>query len=208
VRRGSPGALLLDVGLGAALAAAVLAMAGALLTAHVEGGSMLPTLRDGDVLLVDKVGVHVHPPARGDIVIVLQPDGVAAVKRVIGLPGDTLAIDGAHRDADLDLPHPAVLVRPAARGDWFHLREPYVETAWIRPDFCCDDGGRDAGQEPRPVTLGPEDYFVLGDNRNVSIDSRSFGLVTRDRIVARAVVRYWPASRAGSLGQRPTLAPG
>ena len=199
--------MLRDAAIGAALTLAVLAVALALLTARVEGVSMLPTLEDGDVLLVDRLGPRLQPPARGDIVLVLQPNGVPAVKRVIGIPGDSLEIDGAHRDAGDPIPHPAVLVRPGGRGGWLELREPYLEPGWVRPDFCCDAAGRDAGPVPRPVTLAPGEFFVLGDNRNVSKDSRSFGLVRQDRVLGRVLLRYWPPRRAGGSGSGPDLFP-
>jgi signal peptidase I len=175
----------------------VVAAAGALLTVRVNGVSMAPTLDDGDTVLVDKVGLHFQPPGRGDIVEVIQPNGVAAVKRVIGLPGDVLEIDPAHASPGDWAPHAAVLVKPGGRGAWQELEEPYVAPGWVRQARCCDDQGMDVVQGPRPVTLPPGQFFVLGDNRNGSKDSRAFGLVSRDRIVARVLVRYWPPDRAG-----------
>ena len=200
--------VLRDALLALAAALAVLALAVALLTARVEGVSMLPTFHDGDALLVDRVGVHLRPPGRGDVVIVLQPNGVPAVKRVIGVPGDEVEIDGAHVDAPGLRPRPAVLVRPGGGGVWQRLDEPYVPRDWLRPDFCCDGQGRLTGTgAPHPVSLAPDEFFVLGDNRGVSKDSRTFGLVTRDRIVGRVVARYWPLQRAGAPASGLALLP-
>ncbi|HXM54696.1 MAG TPA: signal peptidase I [Candidatus Dormibacteraeota bacterium] len=184
-----------DVLLGLAALAAALAFVLALLTVRVEGTSMAPSLRDGDDLVADKLLVRWEPPRRGDIVVVLEPSGVPAVKRVIGLPGDTVEIDGA-----------TVLLEPAGTGAWRRLEEPYVQPGWQWPDSCCDPDGR-ATTGARPLTLPAGQFFVLGDNRNVSIDSRTFGLVPRDRIVARAMLRYWPLPRWGTLDVEPALLP-
>jgi signal peptidase I len=184
-----------------AAATAVAAAALAALTARVEGASMEPTLRDGDFLLVDRLGPLVRPPSRGDIVVVgLNANGLAGVKRVIGVPGDEVAIDGVSVDAPGGRPHPAVLLRPGGAGPWQRLVEPYVAAGWGRPEFCCGAGGlTSGGSAPRPLTLPAGEYFVLGDNRGVSIDSRDFGLVPRDRILGRVVTRYWPLDRTGPL---------
>ena len=186
---------------GVLVLAAVVAVVAALLaasTARVEGVSMRPTLLDGDALLVDRLGPHLQPPARGDIVVVgLNANGLAGIKRVIAVPGDTVEIDGAHVDAPGGLPHPAVLLRPGGAGPWQRLVEPYIADDWRRPEFCCDAGGLDSGSRPEPLTLPAGEFFVMGDNRGVSIDSRTFGLVPRDRIEARVLVRYWPPDRAG-----------
>jgi signal peptidase I len=178
---------------------AVLAVAFALFSARVIGSSMEPTVGDGDALLIDRVGPRLQPPARGDVVIVLEPSGVAVVKRVIGVPGDAVEIDGAHAGPGGGPTRPAVLLQPGARGPWQLLAEPYVAAGWAQREFCCSADGRGVTSAPTPVTLPPGEFFVLGDNRGVSIDSRDFGLVARDRILARAVLRYWPAGRAGML---------
>lgn len=189
--------LLRDAVLALALAAALAALAGAVLTARVDGPSMAPTLRDGDFLLLDRLGPRFQPPARGDVVVVVESNGVPVIKRVVALPGDTVEIDGAHVAAG-GRPRPAVLVRPGGSGPWLRLAEPYV-TGWGRPEFCCDAGGRSVNGGPAPLTLPAGEFFVLGDNRGVSVDSRQFGLVPRDRIVARALLRYWPLDRTGNI---------
>jgi signal peptidase I len=188
--------------------AALVAFAGALLTAHLSGDSMEGGLQTGDVLLVDKVTIQFQAPKRGDVVVATEPNGVPIVKRVIGVPGDVLEIDGDHRDPGATGPAPAVLIMPGGHGGWQRLDEPYLTLRWTRPDFCCDDSGENIpGANPRPVTLGPDEFFLMGDNRNVSRDSRSFGLVPRDRILGRVVARYWPLKTATVVSARPTLVP-
>jgi len=186
----------------------VAAVALAALTARVEGTSMQPTLRNGDLLFVDRVGPHLRAPARGDIVIVgLNANGLAGVKRVIAVPGDAVAIDGTHVDSPSGRPHPVVLLRPAGVGPWERLVEPYIADDWGRPEFCCDPSGVSGGFSPRPLTVPPGEFFVLGDNRGVSVDSRTFGLVPRDRIFGLVVARYWPLHRAGEPASSATITP-
>jgi len=187
--------------------AALLVFAGAALTARVDGASMTNGLRDGDALLLDRVGVRFQAPQRGDVVVALQPNGVAAIKRVIGVPGDVLEIDGAWRELGGTVTRPAVLLRPGGRGPWQRLVEPYVTAGWVVPGSCCDAQGRQVTQGPSPVTVPADRFFLLGDSRDVSRDSRMFGLVPRDRIVGRAVARYWPVGRARLLDTGPTLVP-
>jgi signal peptidase I len=186
----------------------VAAAALAALTARVEGASMEPTLRNGDLLFVDRLGPHLGPPARGDIILVgLNAGGLAGVKRVIGLPGDTVAIDGRHVDSSGGRPHPVVLLRPGGVGPWRQLSEPYIASDWGRPEFCCNPAGLSVLSAPQPLTLSAGEFFVLGDNRGVSLDSRWFGLVPRDRIIGRVVARYWPFDRAGAPTSGMRLAP-
>ncbi len=175
--------------------AALLGLAIALLTVRVYGRSMIPTLDDGDILLADRHLMHFQPLARGDLVEIRLPNGVAAVKRLIALPGDDLQIDQA-----------VVLIRPAGTGRWLRVREPYLLNTWLGLTACCDARGR-ATSTAHPVRLRAGEFFVLGDNRNVSEDSRTFGFLSRDRILGRILLRYWPRGRFGSAWPRPSLAP-
>jgi signal peptidase I len=143
---------------------------------YIPSGSMEPTLEINDRLVVEKISYYFNPPERGDIVVFWPPDSLfpegkrrdAFIKRVIGLPGDTVEI---------------------TEGTVFINGEPLEET-YIKA-------------EPTYV-WGPEvvpdgEYLVLGDNRNSSYDSHSWGFVPAENIIGKAVVRFWPPSRMGGL---------
>lgn len=200
--------LLRDGVLALAAVTALTAVALTALTARVEGVSMEPTLSNGDLLLVDRLGPHLTAPARGDIVVVgLNANGLAGVKRVIALPGDTVEIDGNHVDSPGGRTRPVVLLRPGGAGPWRQLSEPYIAGDWGKPEFCCGADGQAIVSAPHPLTLASGEYFVLGDNRGVSLDSRWFGLVPRSRILGRVVTRYWPLDRAGAPTSGMRLVP-
>ena len=141
-----------------------------------SGDSMRPAVLDGDIVLVNRMIYDASKPKRGDI-IVFKPNGNenarSYIKRIIGLPGETVQIaDGLiYIDGEV-------------------LQESY---------------GREVIQDPglaaEPITLGEDEYFVLGDNRNQSSDSRdpSVGLIHRDEIVGRAWLRIWPLDSFGIL---------
>ncbi len=129
---------------------------------RVEGYSMEPTLYGHQRLIIEKLSYHLHPPQRGDIVVLLVPEyDKYLIKRVIGLPGETLAIRNG-----------VVYINGEP------LDEPYVN-------------GTPRGNYP-PVTIPEGYVFVMGDNRNNSSDSRVFGPVPIDHIVGHAWLRYWP----------------
>lgn len=129
---------------------------------RIEGNSMEPNLHDSEYVLIDKVSYRLHPPERGDV-IVFERAGEERdyIKRVIGLPGDTVEVRAGQ-----------VWVNGVA------LDEPYLSQT-IRNDM------------PARV-VQPDHYFVMGDNRNNSSDSRSFGPITEQSIVGRAWLVYWP----------------
>ncbi len=158
----------------------------AIQTVHVIGDSMVPTLGNDDYLVASKLDYRLHSPQRGDIVILHNPYGAKnLIKRVVGLPGERVLIRQG---------------RVYINGH--RLLEPYVATEpwtvnanWPRPD---------GGGEGTVMPAG--DYFVLGDNRNHSNDSRIFGPVARASIEARAWLRVWPPTRMGVVDGRPSLA--
>lgn len=146
---------------------------------RVEGESMEPTLQNGDNLIVDKISYRFHDPERYDI-IVFRPfeneKGTYFIKRIIGLPGETIQIG---EDGSIYI-------------DGEKLYEAYGKEV-IRPETI--------GRAAEPITLGDDEYFVMGDNRNNSGDSRSLavGNVHRRQIIGRAWVRFWPLSGFGSV---------
>ena len=137
---------------------------------RVEGTSMLPMLEDQDRLFINKLAYRVGDIQRGDVVVFLYPHDreKSYIKRVIALPGDTLRID-----------HGQVYVN----GN--KIAEPYV------PPRFEDDRSQPEMMVPR------HEFFVLGDHRSISSDSRAFGPVDRDLIYGKAAFVYWPMDQAG-----------
>ncbi len=142
---------------------------------NVDGSSMEPMLTDGDNLIVDKLTYRFRDPERFDVIIfpVEQDHNKKYIKRIIGLPGETVQID---KEGNIYI-----------NGEI--LEENYGRET-INPDTI--------GRAAEPVVLGENEYFVLGDNRNHSSDSRreSVGNVSRDDIIGRAWARIWPLNKA------------
>lgn len=149
---------------------------------HVEGLSMWATLDDNDYLIANKIDYRLHGPQRGDIIILRPPTSNSTdfIKRVIALPGERLLI----RDGSVYI-----------NGHLLH--EPYLPEEWTI------DNTWNNGVE---TTIPPNYYFVMGDNRNRSQDSRFFGPISRDRIDGKAWFRIWPLDKFGNIyGQVPVL---
>ena len=139
----------------------------------VDGPSMLPTFNTGQFLLVSRLDYLMGEPQRGDVVVFHFPHDTEQdyIKRVIGLPGETLEI----------------------RNTALYINGRLIDEPYLHEDcevFSCADGF---------WQLGQDEYFVMGDNRHQSSDSRSFGPIQRDYFLGRVIFRYWPVSDAGSV---------
>jgi signal peptidase I len=162
---------------------------------QVEQSSMVPTVLEGEYVLIDKVSPRFNDYQRGDIVVFTPPSGIQTgdvpfIKRVIGVPGDNIRLDNGR-----------VYVTPKGRAA-VRLDEPYINT---------DSAGKQEPTIPRDAngttqwTVASGTYFVMGDNRTVSEDSRVFGPIPRDLIIGRAWLRYFPLDRIGFMN-RPAYA--
>lgn len=142
----------------------------------VSGSSMEPMLSDGDNLIVDKLSYRFSEPERFDIIVFpfRYAEKTYYIKRIIGLPGETVFID---EEGNI-----------------------YINDELLRESY-----GREVIEDPgrayEPVTLGENEYFVLGDNRNNSSDSRDpvVGNIHRDEFIGKAWVRIWPLNKMGII---------
>jgi len=162
---------------------------------------MLPLLGNGDAAIADRAAYAASSPQRGDLVLMASPENRTRlfVKRVIGVPGDVIEIVGRYVDPAQPnaAPRTAVLIQSRASGAWQALVEPYLPDQrvdpWTEMNNCCDANGQ-ATSVPTRLTIPDGVFFVLGDNRNRSADSRIFGLVPLSDIAAKVLYRV----RAGS----------
>jgi signal peptidase I len=141
---------------------------------YVQGASMEPNFFDNEYLIIDEITYRFSEPQRGDIVVFRYPRDPSQffIKRIIGLPGEKVFIKDGQ-------------VKVAARDD--------------EPQQLLDEVGYLAADMRTPgniqVLLGMDEYYLLGDNRAASLDSRSFGPVSRSAIVGRTWLRGWPLNR-------------
>jgi signal peptidase I len=136
----------------------------------VEGTSMQPRLVDQERIFVNRFIYRFESIQRGDVVVFWYPRDTnkSFIKRVVGVPGDVVEI----------------------RIGLLYVNGVKIEEPYLRPDF------RDHESFSRSV-VPPDHYFVLGDHRNSSNDSRMWGFVSRSLIYGKAIFRYWPVSRLG-----------
>lgn len=139
----------------------------------VKGSSMDPSFYSGDYLIIDELSYHFNKPKRGEVVVFRYPLDTSKffIKRVIGLPGETINIE---RDA--------VTIYNAAHPEGFVLRENYMQGVTF-PNA--------------KVILDAKEYYVMGDNRSASFDSRYWGALSEDKIIGRAAARLWPVASIG-----------
>jgi len=143
---------------------------------RVSGTSMVPNLQNNEYVVVNKMAYLFHPPERGDVIVFHYPLDTTKdfIKRVIGIPGDTISYDSTTVTVDGTV-----------------LKEPYISQA--------------ANSEGKTLVVPQNDYFVLGDNRPVSDDSRTWGFVPKDDLVGKAVLVYWPFNNWELINTYPTV---
>lgn len=161
---------------------------------NIDGHSMEPNLHDQELMIVDKWSYLIHPPARGDVIVFVAPPEPTLdyVKRVIGLPGDVISIKDTVmmiNGQETDVPHITVNGKT--------IDEPYIDPG---------HEGSPPGFEPFQNRVVPADtYYVLGDNRGGSSDSRVWGCVPRANIIGRGAFIYWPLGQ-NNMGILPNVA--
>lgn len=138
----------------------------------VSGDSMVPTFRNGEYLIIDEVSYKFGEPERGDVIVFRFPNDTSRffIKRIIGLPGETIVING----------NSVEIVKKD--GSKIKLQEEYVKENF-------------SSQTNKKLQDG--EYFVMGDNRRASSDSRAWGILGEDYIVGKALIRIFPISGLG-----------
>ena len=139
----------------------------------VSGSSMYPTFQDGNYLIVDQISYRFEEPNRGDIIIFRFPKDKKKffIKRIIGLPNESIKIDGSK-----------ITIMNDNHPDGFDLNELYVKNLAF---------------DNMTVVLGNDEFFVMGDNRNSSSDSRSWGNVKENLIIGHVLLRLLPINQIG-----------
>jgi len=143
----------------------------------IKGASMEPNFHDGEYLLTDKISYRIGQPTRGDVVVFKAPPTYKDefIKRIVGLPGETISIQ-----------------RGKVYINGRELKENYIpENTYITPGKYLQEG--------QNLVIPQNSYFVLGDNREHSLDSRNIGPVERQYITGRAWFVYWPVTEVGVI---------
>ena len=149
---------------------------------YVKGASMEPNFFDREYLIIDEISYRFHEPNRGDIVVFRYPRDPQEyfIKRVIGLPGEKVQIKNGE-----------VWIYDKANPGGAKLPEPYLP-----------ENVKTFGLSEDTITLESGEYYVLGDNRNSSKDSRSFGPVDKSFLIGKVLFRGWPPSRINLFGEQ------
>lgn len=140
----------------------------------VSGASMDPTFNTGQYLVVDQLSYHFENPKRGEVIILKYPlnPSVFFIKRIIGLPGETVTMDTG-----------SLIIKNSSNPDGISIEEPYIIDNHKTSDTF-------------EIKLGPTEYFVMGDNRPASSDSRTWGPLESKYIIGRPLLRVFPLSKA------------
>ena len=148
---------------------------------QVRGNSMYSNFHDTDYLLTDKISYHLGHPQRGDVVIFVAPknEEYDYIKRVVALPGEKVSIN--------------------------ENSQVLIDNQILNEDYLPEQGKTLGGSFlsiGKTVTVPEDEYFVLGDNRNHSSDSRDWGFVPEKNIIGKAWLRYWPLDRMGLINKK------
>lgn len=141
---------------------------------QVNGQSMFPTFHDGEYILTNLIALRLEPLKRGDVIVFKAPVDAEKdfIKRVIGLPGDKVMVSGGK-----------VYINGKQLDESAYL-DSHVKTG---PGAYLGEG--------QTITVPPNNWFVMGDNREFSSDSRECGLVSKDKLIGKSMVVYWPPQR-------------
>lgn len=143
----------------------------------VKGASMEPTFHDGEYILTDKISYKFGVPKRGDVIVFKAPRNPEFdyIKRIEAIPGDTISILNGQ-----------VLINNQV------IKEDYINTStYLIPGQFLKEG--------QELKLNPDEFFVMGDNRDHSSDSRAWGVVPRNDIIGKVFFRYWPPNHFGPI---------
>jgi signal peptidase I len=145
---------------------------------YVKGASMDPNFFDGDYLIIDEISYRFSAPEREDVIIFRYPldQSQFFIKRIIGLPGETVKVE----DGKVFIKNKSI-----ASGEFVLDESSYLENISTAGNV--------------EMSLGDDEYFVLGDNRDASSDSRKWGAIKKDYIIGRVWVRAWPFNRVKIL---------
>ncbi|MBI4038763.1 signal peptidase I [Candidatus Daviesbacteria bacterium] len=143
----------------------------------VSGLSMFPTMHDGDFLITEKITYKFSQPKKGEIIVLKNPrdNSQDFIKRIIAVPGDTIKIENNN----------------------VYLNGQLLEEVYLPPGTRSRSGS--FLTEGSAIKAGNNQYFVFGDNRNHSSDSREWGSITKEEIIGKAFFRYWPPKSLGLL---------
>lgn len=141
---------------------------------EVNGQSMYPTFHNGEMILTNLIGLKMGLPQRGDVIVLQAPDDPEKdyIKRVVGLPGDTVMI---------------------SNGNFYVNNKKFDESPYLTSDVKTTGGA--FLSENQPVVIPAQQYFVVGDNRSNSKDSRALGFIKQEAIIGKSFFVYWPPNR-------------
>jgi len=146
---------------------------------YVKGDSMIPNFKNHEYLIIDEISYRFNDPQRGDTIVLRYPldQNQYFIKRVIGLPGEKIKISG---------------------GNVYIFNQQHVTGEQLSEPYLSADLKTYGDIE---ITLGADEYYVLGDNRTASLDSRVFGPLNRSFVIGRTLFRGWPVTRVGLVNQ-------